>query len=262
MIRRLTLMVALESLAGSAAWAEEPRVEIERHRGLDVQRRRRRGQRRGRARRRDLQQHRPEGRVLVGRPARLQRDPNVEIGFLYNQQSTKLEVGGTSTLELGDESIYNYHGYFAYNFGEADAKVRPYVLGGLGATQYGASARRAGGAQRTSAAPPSSRPPGPPASSCIPGKNVGLRLEAPLDAHLHQVGRRRAGGATPTGAATWRATPSTRTSSSCRAASSSGSSHPARPEPLPRAAAPGPSRYMTTRGLPVTTMTYGTKRVP
>jgi hypothetical protein len=30
-----------------------------------------------------------------------------------------------------------YHGYFAYNFGESDATVRPYFLGGLGATHYG-----------------------------------------------------------------------------------------------------------------------------
>ena len=34
--------------------------------------------------------------------------------------------------DVGDEKIYNYHGYVAYNFGEGDAKVRPYVLGGLG----------------------------------------------------------------------------------------------------------------------------------
>ena len=63
--------------------------------------------------------------------------PNVEVGFLFNQQSTKYELGGTSTFELGDVSVYNYHGYLAYNFGDSDASVRPYFLGGLGATQYG-----------------------------------------------------------------------------------------------------------------------------
>jgi hypothetical protein len=62
---------------------------------------------------------------------------NSEIGFLFNQQSTKLEIGGTSTIEIGDQSIYNYHGYYAYNFGDADASARPYILFGLGATQYG-----------------------------------------------------------------------------------------------------------------------------
>jgi opacity protein-like surface antigen len=35
-------------------------------------------------------------------------------------------------------SVNNYHGYAAYNFGESDAKVRPYLLGGLGATHYNA----------------------------------------------------------------------------------------------------------------------------
>jgi opacity protein-like surface antigen len=73
--------------------------------------------------------------------------PNVEVGFLYDQQSTKLEIGGTSTFEVGDLSLHNYHGYFAYNFGESDAKARPYVLGGLGATQYGTLSVSVGGAQ-------------------------------------------------------------------------------------------------------------------
>jgi opacity protein-like surface antigen len=56
---------------------------------------------------------------------------------LFNQQSTSVELGGTTTAKLGDESVYNYHGYVAYNFGDSDAKARPYVLGGLGATQFG-----------------------------------------------------------------------------------------------------------------------------
>jgi hypothetical protein len=34
-------------------------------------------------------------------------------------------------------AITNYHGYFAYNFGEADSVVRPFVYGGLGATNFG-----------------------------------------------------------------------------------------------------------------------------
>jgi hypothetical protein len=65
---------------------------------------------------------------------------NVEVGGLFNLQSTTLELGAEGTganLEVGDMSIYNYHGYLAYNFGAADAPVRPYFLGGLGATQYG-----------------------------------------------------------------------------------------------------------------------------
>jgi hypothetical protein len=51
-----------------------------------------------------------------------------------------LSVNGTSEVEIGDMKVNNYHPYFAYNFGDSDAKVRPYVLIGLGATSYGAVA--------------------------------------------------------------------------------------------------------------------------
>jgi len=74
--------------------------------------------------------------------------PNVEVGFLFAQQSTTLEIGGTSTVELGDLSLRNYHGYAAYNFGDSDATMRPYLLGGLGMTQYGTLSASAGGMQR------------------------------------------------------------------------------------------------------------------
>jgi hypothetical protein len=73
---------------------------------------------------------------------------NSEIGFLYNQQATQLDIGGTSTFKLGDLSIHNYHGYYAYNFGDAEAKARPYILFGLGATQYGTISVNAGGTQK------------------------------------------------------------------------------------------------------------------
>lgn len=63
--------------------------------------------------------------------------PQVEVGFLWERQVTSLEIGGLSTADLGDFNIDNFHGYVAYNFGETDAKVRPFLLGGLGATAYG-----------------------------------------------------------------------------------------------------------------------------
>ena len=63
--------------------------------------------------------------------------PNAEVGFLFGQQMTKLELSGTNTVELGDTSINTYHGYYAYNFGDSDAAARPYVMFGLGATNYG-----------------------------------------------------------------------------------------------------------------------------
>ena len=63
--------------------------------------------------------------------------PNAEVGFLFGQQMTKLELGGTTTLEIGDTNINTYHGYYAYNFGDSDAGARPYLMFGLGATNYG-----------------------------------------------------------------------------------------------------------------------------
>jgi len=62
---------------------------------------------------------------------------NVELGFLFGQQPSTLIAGGTTEKEIGDFTTNTYHGYFGYNFGEADAKVRPYFLFGLGATNYG-----------------------------------------------------------------------------------------------------------------------------
>jgi len=74
---------------------------------------------------------------------------NVEVGGLFSLQSTSLELGvdGVGAVDVGDQKIYNYHGYIAYNFGDSDAPVRPYFLGGLGATQYGSLATSFG-AQR------------------------------------------------------------------------------------------------------------------
>ena len=63
--------------------------------------------------------------------------PNAEVGFIYANQPSMLQVSGTTTVDVGDMSINTYHGYFAYNWGEADARIRPYFLGGFGATSFG-----------------------------------------------------------------------------------------------------------------------------
>ncbi len=62
-----------------------------------------------------------------------------EVGFLFNQQSTDLDLGGTSSLKIADVRVRNYHGYFAYNFLGHDSIARPYLLLGFGATQYSPS---------------------------------------------------------------------------------------------------------------------------
>ena len=62
--------------------------------------------------------------------------PNLQVGFLFGQQMSTLTVGGTKTTEIGDMTVNTYHPYVAYNLGESDAHVRPYLSLGLGATQY------------------------------------------------------------------------------------------------------------------------------
>jgi hypothetical protein len=102
---------------------------------------------------------------------------SAEVGFLFDQQATELDAGGTTTAKIGDLSIYNYHGYFAYNFGDSDAGVRPYVLLGLGATQYGTISVTVGGAQHNING--GSRFSGTLAGGLklFPGPGFGIRLE-------------------------------------------------------------------------------------
>ncbi len=63
--------------------------------------------------------------------------PNWEADFIYAHQGSSLEIGGTATRTIGDMSVQTYHGAVVYNFLDEHARVRPYVLGGLGATNYG-----------------------------------------------------------------------------------------------------------------------------
>lgn|SRR5262249_46592319 len=62
---------------------------------------------------------------------------NAEVGFMWGHQFSKLLLGGTAEREVGDLAVDTYHGYFGYNWGEHDAKIRPYFFGGLGATNFG-----------------------------------------------------------------------------------------------------------------------------
>ena len=63
---------------------------------------------------------------------------NAEVGFMYGHEFSTLKISGpTAERELGDLGITGYHGYFAYNWGEIDFPVKPFVFGGLGATSFG-----------------------------------------------------------------------------------------------------------------------------
>jgi len=63
--------------------------------------------------------------------------PSAQIGFLWRRQPTSIEVSGSTTTKLSDINIDGYHVFGAYYFGDPDAKVRPYLMGGVGATNYG-----------------------------------------------------------------------------------------------------------------------------
>ena len=63
-------------------------------------------------------------------------NPYCEVGFTFNQQMSALRLEGMKTLELGDMAINSYHVYGAINFRDPESKIRPYILGGAGATSY------------------------------------------------------------------------------------------------------------------------------
>jgi len=63
--------------------------------------------------------------------------PNVEVGFMFGQQMSTMTLTGTATRDVGDFKVNSYFPYVAYNMGDEDAKTRPYVLLGIGATNYG-----------------------------------------------------------------------------------------------------------------------------
>jgi opacity protein-like surface antigen len=167
MIRRLTFMVAVGVLAGSAAWAQEPRVEISGTAGWTFSDGVSVGANDNSPIRVD-----PKDAFSWGARLGFNLSPNVELGFLFNSQSTDLEASGLVNVSV-PQKIYNYHGYFAYNFGDTDASVRPYILGGLGATQFGSldtAIGQIGGETKFSST-------WALGLKMFPSKNFGIRLE-------------------------------------------------------------------------------------
>jgi hypothetical protein len=82
----------------------------------------------------------PKDSNLFGLSLGILLTENTEAGFMYTQQNSELLAGGTlgtDDFPLGDLRVSTYHGYLGYNFGEAAAKIRPFLYGGLGATEFG-----------------------------------------------------------------------------------------------------------------------------
>ena len=110
--------------------------------------------------------------------------------YMHARLST-LVAGGTNDREIGDMAVSTYHGYFGYNWGEADAVVRPFFFGGLGATTFGEVTGTIVGQTRTI-----SKRDAVLDDLGSRGKDLsraGLRIARghALDAHLHQDRRRR-----------------------------------------------------------------------
>jgi hypothetical protein len=63
--------------------------------------------------------------------------PRLMFEFLYSRQSSGLTAeGAAGKLEISDLSVENFHGNIVYHFGDAEARIRPFAFGGLGATNY------------------------------------------------------------------------------------------------------------------------------
>jgi hypothetical protein len=138
MIGRVTALAALSGLLGTYAFAQDPRVEVSGTAGWTFSD----GVNVGAIDDSPIRVD-PKDAFSWGLRIGFNLSPNLEMGALFSLQSTDLEASGIINRSIG-QKIYNYHGYFAYNFGDPEAKARPYLLGGLGATQYGGLSTAAG----------------------------------------------------------------------------------------------------------------------
>jgi hypothetical protein len=101
-----------------------------------------------------------------------------------------LAADGTNSLDIGDLNVYSYHPYFAFNFGEMGARVRPYLMIGMGATHYSSVDFFALGAQRTIPGQTQFSTTWGAGVKVYPSPHFGVRFGAAVDAHLHQDRRR------------------------------------------------------------------------
>jgi len=64
---------------------------------------------------------------------------NFAVGFNFAQERSTLRarVEGLEGVDITSMNVNNYHGLLTYNFNDEDNPLRPYVFGGLGATNYG-----------------------------------------------------------------------------------------------------------------------------
>ena len=60
------------------------------------------------------------------------------LGFNWGRQESYLRGRAQSApdMDFTSMNVDNYHGIFTYNFGDEDSSMRPYIMGGLGATRF------------------------------------------------------------------------------------------------------------------------------
>jgi len=60
-----------------------------------------------------------------------------QVEFLWNRQFSSFSAGNPApSVQLADVNVDNFFGNFVYNWGVREAKVRPFMLIGIGATHY------------------------------------------------------------------------------------------------------------------------------
>jgi len=63
-------------------------------------------------------------------------DDRVQLGFQFDLQESALRAEGSASGLVTDMKVYGYHGIGTVHGGSSSSTVRPFVLLGLGATQY------------------------------------------------------------------------------------------------------------------------------
>ncbi len=174
---KLIVMTSLVALAAaSASWAQDPRVEIGGTAGWTLSD----GVTGGPILALDGNLYdtiEPKDSFSWGLELGVFVNENVQIGGLFDQQRSKMVIGGTNDVELADWSVDNYHGIVTYNFGDSSSAARPYFYGGLGVTRYGSigftgvdgEAREIGGESQFSTTWGAG-------VKIFPGSGVGLKL--------------------------------------------------------------------------------------
>jgi opacity protein-like surface antigen len=134
--RRLAVLTAVVAVAGSPAWAQDKRIELGVFGGYTLSD----GVTGDSVRAPDGRLYNsiePKDSASFGLDLGFFVNENTQVGALFSHQASKMVLGGGVERELGDFAVQNYHGTFTYHWGDSDAKIRPYLMGGLGATHYG-----------------------------------------------------------------------------------------------------------------------------